>query len=466
VTATATGVVDSSVRVADFLARTTYDDLPAVVVADAKAAILDTIACALLGSANPELRPIREYAALAQAAPVSTVLGAGGLRTSPELAVLCNAAAVHQFDFDDTFDEAPCHPSSASVMTSLALAERSAGISGRQWITAVALGNEVTCRISRAITGKAHDFPWFRAPVVGIFGATAAGGVVLRSDASQHLQALGLTLPMVGGTFASLEYPGSDVRSMRDGIAYRNGVVAAQLARQGLRGDQHVFDGSFGFFHAFFGGRYRPEVLTEGLGTDYHRVSLKPWPSIRHVHTALTALREIMDRCNLHEPEIARVVVRVGATTRQRCGPVPRGGLPGTRMDLLGNLPFAVANMLMHGDVPVAAYRDNAVADRVIDLLERKVVTEFDPALTGSGTFERAHVAITTSGGAVHSAQCEHALGHPANPMSADQRRAKFSACAAGALSPLDAERIAAIIHGIERLEDVADVAHLAHLLA
>lgn len=457
---------DSSVRLAEFLSHGSFETLPKDVVQRTKASILDTLGCALLGSANAELRPIREFVELSHAQPVSTILGVGTMGSSPENAVLCNCAGVHQFDFDDTLDAAPCHPSSGSVFASLALAEPRGGVSGKRWITAVALANELACRIGSAIHGKVHDYPWFRAPVVGIFGATAAAAIVLDCTPEEHVQALGITLPMVGGTFASLEHPGSDIRSVRDGIAYRNGVVAAHLAKRGLRGDQHAFDGPLGFFHAFFSGKYNREVLTKGLGTQFYGVSLKPWPSIRHVHTALTATKQLIDRHGLSDGDIAKVCVSVGAITRQRCGPVRRGGLPGSRMDLLGNLPFAIATMVTHGGMPLDVYRDNSLADQVIGTIERKVEWEFDPGLTVSGTFEPARVQVTTVGGRVHVAECEQALGHPLNPMPTQDRYAKFAACAQAALRPIDTSRISTAIKMIEELESVDDIAEVARLLA
>lgn len=459
---------DSSVALAGFLAVTRYEQLPDAVVRSTKAAILDTLGCALLGAGNAEIAPFDTYVAPHGNGGRSTLLGSGGKRAIAEHAVLRNCAAMHQYDFDDTFDIAPCHPSSGSVLASLALAEQNGGVSGRDWIAAVAVANELTCRLSLAIRGKAHDYPWFRAPVVGIFGATAAAARILGADAARHLQALGLTLPTVGGTWASLEHPGSDVRSVRDGIAYRNGVLAAQLAQNGLRGEQHVFDGATGFFPVYFRGDYDRAVLTEGLGEKFHAadVSLKPWPSIRHVHTALTATQELMQRSGLDASRIAKVRVRVGAITRQRCITVPRGGLPGTRMDLLASLPFAVANIVTHGAMPLAAYRDNAVADRVFDTLENKVEWVFDDSLTWQRTFERSVVEVTATDGSTHRSEASVARGHPDNPMSAAERHAKFAECARLAPCPPDEARIREVIGLVERLDELSDVAEIAQRLA
>jgi len=160
------------------------------------------------------------------------------------------------------------------------------------------------------------------------------------------------------------------------------------------------------------------------------------------------------------------VLMRVGATTRQRCGPMQRGGLPGSRMDLLGNLRFAVANMITHGAMSVEVYRDNALADRIIDTAERKIAWEFDARLTGTGTFERSSVEITTVAGQVYTAECEHAHGHPLNPMTPEERHQKFRECARAALRPIDDARMAAAIERIEQLERVTDIAEIARLLA
>jgi 2-methylcitrate dehydratase PrpD len=48
--------------------------------------------------------------------------------------------------------------------------------------------------------------------------------------------------------------------------------------------------------------------------------------------------------------------------------------------------------------------------------------------------------------------------GHPANPMSADELRGKFNACAAHAAQPMDAARIAARIGELDALPGVADL--------
>ena len=52
-------------------------------------------------------------------------------------------------------------------------------------------------------------------------------------------------LPMIGGTLSSLQHGGSSVRAIRDGLAYRSAVLAAELALRGVHGDRRVLEGPF-----------------------------------------------------------------------------------------------------------------------------------------------------------------------------------------------------------------------------
>lgn len=459
---------DAAEVMAAHLARVRFEDLPADVVEHTKICILDTIACMFAGTGTREIRAIADLVLEQGGRETSTVVGGGGRRVPAASATFVNAATVHQYDFDDTHDVAVCHPTSTSLAPALALAEQRGGVSGRELITAVALGNDVTSRVAHAITGPLDDYPWFRAPVVGIFGATAAATKMLNGTAEQHRHALGLALPMNGGTLASLHQGGSSVRSMRDGLSFRNGVLAAELALRGIRGDAGVFDGPYGFYKVFFRGEYDRERLICGLGSRYEtaRVSLKPWPAIRHLHRSITAVLGILDREKLGFDDIAEVVAHVGDSTRKLCKQAVKGMVPDRRMDLLSTLGFVLGAAIRHGDVRLKFYRDPALADDIIETALPKIRWVPHEGLKIRETFENARVDVVTTDGRSFRADCETALGHPDNPMSRERRIAKLHECAAAALHPVPAERLDRIVETVERLERIEDVAELARLLA
>ena len=359
------------------------------------------------------------------------------------------------------------HPSSASVVPALAVAEECGGVSGQVIIAAVALANDIASRIGLATRGRMWDHPWFRAPVIGLFGATAASAKIMGASAEQHLHALGLTLPQAGGTWASLHHKGSSVRSIRDGLAYRNGVLAAELAMQGIRGDGEVFDGPYGFYHAFFRGDYDRGELLNDLGGRYEteRVSLKPWPCIRHLHTMLTAVLGVMQAQQLSFEDISQVMLNVGQVNLDRCRPVALGSIPAHHIDVASNMHFAAAAAILHRGIPLSLYRDTRLADEVVLSAMPKIAWKYDPGLDGH-TFEPARVEIISTKGHHYNAGCEVALGHPDNPMTLAQQVEKFVDCAAAAANPVARNKALEMVDAVMHLEDCADVGSIMRLLA
>jgi 2-methylcitrate dehydratase PrpD len=457
---------DASVAIAEHLARTQFEDLPPGVVDAVKASILDTLGCVFAGTACEDVIAIRRLTHRWGGRASSTVIG-GGEKVPAASAVLANGAAIHQFDFDDTHDAAVMHPTSASLMPAFAVAEDIGGVSGKAVITAVALANDLSSRIGLGTRGRMWDHPWFRAPVIGIFGATAAAAKIFGASAGQHLNALGLTLPQVSGTWASLHHKGSSVRSIRDGLAYRDGVLAAELAMQGIRGDAEVFEGPYGFYRAFFRGEYDRRALLEGLGQRYEtsRVSLKPWPCIRHLHTPLTAVLGVMERQRLTFEDIAEVMLYLGQVSIDRCRPVALGSVPANHIDLAGNMHFAVAAAIRHRGIPLAVYHESKLADEIVLEAMPKVRWTYDASFDGP-TLEACRVEILTTRGTRHGEECRVSLGHPGNPMTHEQQLAKFLDCTSAAATPVPRAKALQIAEAVAKLDQTNDIQSLMRMLA
>jgi 2-methylcitrate dehydratase PrpD len=73
-------------------------------------------------------------------------------------AAFVNGASAHALDYDDMHDEAACHPSAPIVASTLALAERIGGISGRDLIVAVAVGQDMFVRLTANTDPREHSF--------------------------------------------------------------------------------------------------------------------------------------------------------------------------------------------------------------------------------------------------------------------------------------------------------------------
>jgi 2-methylcitrate dehydratase PrpD len=460
-----TNATDAAEPIAAHLARISYADLPAAVVSAVKISILDTLGCIIAGTSSADVTTIASMVLGWGGAPICTMIGSGGVKLPPISAAFVNGAAIHQHDFDDVHDAVTCHPTASTLVPALAAAEEQNGTTGRDLILAVALGSDLTCRVSRAIVG-AHGHPWYRAPVVGMFGATAAAAKVFGATPDQYLQAFGLALPQIGGTYASLHHTGSSVRSIRDGLAYRNGLLSAQMAMRGIKGDPEVFEGKYGFYNAYYKGAYDRNRLLGDLGQDFEssRVSLKPWPSARHLHTTMTAVLDIMTKQSLSFKDVAEVTFDVGRFNMGRCDPVT-SELQHNHIDLLGNLPYSVAAIVRHGDVPMAAYLDERVIDDVVKVALPRVKWRYNPEQDGDWRFEPGRVELRTVDGQIHRAVCKTALGHPDNPMSEGQRHEKFARCVAIAARPLSEAQARRIVELVGKLEQCDQISQLTELI-
>jgi 2-methylcitrate dehydratase PrpD len=460
-----TNATDAAEPIAAHLARISYADLPAAVMSAVKISILDTLGCIIAGTSSADVTTIASMVLGWGGAPICTMIGSGGVKLPPISAAFVNGAAIHQHDFDDVHDAVTCHPTASTLVPALAAAEEQNGTTGRDLILAVALGSDLTCRVSRAIVG-AHGHPWYRAPVVGMFGATAAAAKVFGATPDQYLQAFGLALPQIGGTYASLHHTGSSVRSIRDGLAYRNGLLSAQMAMRGIKGDPEVFEGKYGFYNAYYKGAYDRNRLLGDLGQDFEssRVSLKPWPSARHLHTTMTAVLDIMTKQSLSFKDVAEVTFDVGRFNMGRCDPVT-SELQHNHIDLLGNLPYSVAAIVRHGDVPMAAYLDERVIDDIVKVALPRVKWRYNPEQDGEWRFEPGRVELRTVDGQIHRAVCKTALGHPDNPMSEGQRHEKFARCVAIAARPLSEAQARRIVELVGKLEQCDQISQLTELI-
>lgn len=421
---------ESADIVAEYVAALDIASIPTTVLDAAKVSIIDTLGVMCAGSTGHDVGSVLKVARSWGGKPESTVIG--HTEKAPSyLAVLSNGAMVHQLDWDDTHDRAVCHPGAAALPASLALAEADGDVTGTELLVAFVAGSDLASRLGLAIRGTLWDYPWVRAPVVGMFGAAAAGSRVLGFDAEQISNAFGLALPQVGATLACLETPGSSVRTIRDGLAYKDAVLAVGLASLGTQGDRGVFDGPYGLFPAFFAGDYDRSEIVDGLGERYEtaHVSIKPWPSCRHTHGPLTAFFDAMAASGRGHDEIAAVVAHVGASNQRLFRTGVDDGYPDNHAGALCNLRYALSVALAEGRVAPASFDeanlDSAAVREAYGRVSWVRAEEFDAA----GTIEPGWIDIEFTDGTVATGRVEQALGHPDNPLSLEQLRAKVDLC-------------------------------------
>ena len=214
-------------KIARWVVNTDYEQIPAQAVEMAKRTALDTVACALAGSAEPASKLITRYVQKLGGPPQAGVIG-GGFQAAVGDAALANGTIAHALDYDDCGMKIG-HPSVMVLPAVLSLGQQ-LHASGRQVLTAYILGIEVEGKVALHADFKLAERSLNSQSWYGSLGAAAACANLLRLDADQTRMALGIAANLACGVSAN---HGTMLAPMGAGNASRNGVVAALMAGRG-----------------------------------------------------------------------------------------------------------------------------------------------------------------------------------------------------------------------------------------
>ncbi len=450
---------DISSDFAAFAARTKYADLRPEVVGAAKKSILDTLGVMMAASGiEPAVKPGADLAKEMGGQGESTILGFGG-KVPAIMAAFVNGSMAHCLDFDDHAPEGH-HPSSSIVPTAFALAERKGGISGRDLITAVAVGQDMFLRLRRNV-GWRQD--WHLTTVVGVFSAAAAGGHVLGFNEQQYVDAFGIAGAQSSGTMELGYGVGSDLRALYAGFISKSSVLSALLAEKGIRGTPSIFEGKAGFFNVYFGGVYDRDKMLDGLGRDFGGPSImfKPYPSCGASHPYIHATIELMKENSLGIDDIQEIRVYVGDFQNHLCEPLEQRRHPKTFADAKFSIPFCVAIAAARGTVQVADFTGTGLNAADVLAAAEKVVPVRDSNFDWKLTLPDGKVEIVTKDGRTLMGAGGDLPGGTHAPMTWDSLDTKFQQCVAYAAnkpSPETISKAQELIHNLEKLDDATEV--------
>jgi 2-methylcitrate dehydratase PrpD len=378
-----------------------------------------------------------------------------GFRAAPASAAFVNGTAAHTLDFDASFSIGG-QPMAGLTAAVLALAEP-LGVSGQGAIEAYVTGYEVAGTLAWCLASRETESPWHSTATVGSFGCTAAAARLLGLDEDQTCMALGITSSMASGVVSNF---GTMSKPLHAGLAARNGVLAATLAQRGFSGNPLSLEEQGGFLGAFVQPSVPNLKPLDELGSAFaieRGVRFKAYPCGGLTHSAIDAVLALRAEHQIAGDSIERIDVRVTAFTAERI--VYR--IPQTELQAKFSMAYILARAALDGAVTIPMFSDEAIAEpRVLALAER-IFMEADPSLEGART-RPSVVAIALKDGRTFSRRVDSPKGSPESPMSPDELRGKFRACASLVLG----EKAAAeALETLDDLETVPNVASLSRLL-
>jgi 2-methylcitrate dehydratase PrpD len=172
---------------ARFVADTRFDDLPRGLVDNLKLTVLDTFAAAFVGTMQPWAQRIVKVVRALGGPPDATVIGQDW-RADVSRAALANGALIGAFECEALTGS---HASGTVLPAALAVCERE-HLGGAAFLTALAVGFEVSARLARAAVGLETVRGFHNPGTQGPFGAAAVVGKLLGLDVERLTSALGI----------------------------------------------------------------------------------------------------------------------------------------------------------------------------------------------------------------------------------------------------------------------------------
>ncbi|MFC1905470.1 MmgE/PrpD family protein [Chloroflexota bacterium] len=439
-------------ELADFVVNSDYKDMPAKAITIAKECILDCLGCIFAGSIEPAGKIVTEYVRGLGGNPQSSVITCG-LKTAPPQAAMANASMAHAIDYDDSALGQSWHPSVVLLPPILALGEVYHA-TGKDMIQAYIAGFEIAYRIGRAVHAHYYEGGWHKTGTVGSIGAAAAAAKISGLNTHQTALAFGIAASGAAGLRKNF---GTMTKPLNAGNAAKNGVTAAKLAEMGFSADENIMDGPLGFIRTMNGSEEALAEMNKTLGTSYDLVSrgvmLKVYPSCTATHRCIDAMLFLKNEYGFHADDIFEVLLETDAG----CAYSLRHHQPKTALQGKFSLEYCIAALMLDGRVGLQQFVDKKVLDpKVQQLVQRVKYVHPEGNELVQRQQELPHgVIVKLKDGRQFSHQVSAPRGSPENPMTQEERLAKFSECASYALSQEQIERCVALVSKLETLDDI-----------
>jgi 2-methylcitrate dehydratase PrpD len=339
----------------EFVAHSTWADIPPDVRHEAKRALVNYFAVALAGCNDPDVsKAVTLFQRFSAGADAQLI----GRSESLDIlnAASLNAMSANVFDFDDTHIPTIIHPTAPVAAALFALAETRT-FTGEQLLLAFVLGVEVECRLGMSISPEHYRRGWHITSTCGVFGAAAAVGKLLDLNVQQLSWAMGNASAQASGLVETL---GSAAKSIGVGNAARNGLLSALLAQDGFSGPELPLEGERGFLKVM-GENPDFAGITQGLGERWalRANTYKPYPCGVVLNPVIEACLELSRERRWDLPDLTRIELTGHPLLRQR---TDRPNIQTGRESQV-SAQHAVAVALASSRAGLAEFSDAAVAD-------------------------------------------------------------------------------------------------------
>ena len=452
---------------ARYAAGLKFEDLPREVVEQVKSLTLHTIGVALAACGTEQGK---EAIALAKAfggnKDEATIFGDGS-RVAAVQAGFANGSLADILDWEDCHWTG--HPSANAIPAALAVGEMFRS-SGKEYITAVVAGYELYQRIAQSVQPSEKWGWWTRGWGLTsweIFAGAIPAAKLFKLDEDKMAQAIGLAGVMTPIVNSKRAMSMSDLYHYQHGLACRDGITAAFITRSGFNGVYDILDGENGYWVSV-SDQCDWAWLDKGLGKEYLILEtyMKHWPVNMWVNQPVDGVDEIVSAQKIRAEDVEEITVEPIFENRVAYKPQGYNG----NVDAQFSVPYCIAAYLLEHEPGPNWYTEKYFRDpKLLELAGRVKCT--GPTMTmrqafklmREGDYPKVTVTITTKAGKRFSTEVHYAKGHRKNPMTLEEKKARFRRCASFVLKPARAEEAIERILDLEKIKDVSVIADALH---
>lgn len=446
-----------STQIAELTAKLKYEDLPKKAADHAKMLMLDVLA-SMVGTREVISSKIAREVAEEMGGPEECTIVGYAKKVAAPNAAFANAIQCYGYDFVDDHNESNAHPSPATYPVSFALSEMYKK-SGKEFIEAAALGNEIVCRMGAAYLGDMYYQGFHPTSTCGTLGATISAAKLMGLNVQQIIYAQGIAGSMVAGLMA-WNSEGSFTKRLQAGHPAMNSIIAARMAAKGFNGPSDIFEYKEGLLHAYsYKDSYDKSILTNDLGEDwtFATSSIKVYPCCRYSGGHLDACLEIVNKYKPKAEDIEKIYIRSSKYTMTLLAQEKKWH-PKTIVDLQFSMPYQAAIAFVNGKVTVDEFDmkhlENPLIQKLIacttvvedEEFERRYPAQYSSAVT-----------ITMKDGKQYTAVVDNPKGDWRNPVTYKDVENKFRFLATRVIKDQKViENIVDFINNIDKQKDMS----------
>ena len=308
-------------NLARFVVGLQFDMLPPEVPDKVKASLIHSLLVSFLGAQTDHGKASVELVKMEEEKPDGATILVDGAKATRCGAAFANSKLMHATNQSDSY-RMLLHPGPCVIPAALASAqlERRAG---REFITALAAGYEVEARIAGDFIPSTQARGFRSSPIYGTLGAAVATAKILRLNEDQLVTTMALASTFAAGTTEGARSGGREML-YHEPNATRNGIMAALLAREQVRGSETALEGAAGFYNAFtgnnrgdltyvFGGPDHVDLenVVADLGQRWELLHVTPklYPTAGYNCPVIELMTDIRTTHNLPIEEIEKITV-------------------------------------------------------------------------------------------------------------------------------------------------------------